>query len=93
MCHLLTRYQSTIFPNHKSCVRKKGVPDLECMLLSCGELEDPHVFDGMVRSFELIAQDRGWKDRGHYLVNSVSEKGAILNTNHLQKVYDMGKGF
>lgn len=26
MCHLLTRYQSTIFPNHKSCVRKKGVP-------------------------------------------------------------------
>lgn len=27
------------------------------------------------------------------LVNSVSEKGAILNTNHLQKVYDMGKGF
>lgn len=27
LCHLLTRYQSTIFPNHKSCVRKKGVPD------------------------------------------------------------------
>lgn len=27
MCHLLTRYQSTIFPNHKSCVRKKGVPE------------------------------------------------------------------
>lgn len=26
LCHLLTRYQSTIFPNHKSCVRKKGVP-------------------------------------------------------------------
>lgn len=29
MCHLLTRYQSTIFPNHKSCVRKKGVPFTE----------------------------------------------------------------
>lgn len=29
MCHLLTRYQSTIFPNHKSCVRKKGVPIME----------------------------------------------------------------
>lgn len=28
MCHLLTRYQSTIFPNHKSCVRKKGVPTI-----------------------------------------------------------------
>ncbi len=29
LCHLLTRYQSTIFPNHKSCVRKKGVPYME----------------------------------------------------------------
>ena len=29
LCHLLTRYQSTIFPNHKSCVRKKGVPRKE----------------------------------------------------------------
>ena len=51
------------------------MPIKECMLLSCGELEDPHVFDGIVRSFELIAQDRGWKNRGHYLVNSVNEKG------------------
>ena len=48
------------------------------MLLSCGELEDPHVFDGIVRSFELIAQDRGWKNRGHYLVNSVNEKGGYF---------------
>lgn len=32
LCHLLTRYQSTIFPNHKSCVRKKGVP-FRCSLL------------------------------------------------------------
>ena len=30
LCHLLTRYQSTIFPNHKSCVRKKGVPLVSC---------------------------------------------------------------
>lgn len=49
MCHLLTRYQSTIFPNHKSCVRKKGVPnrnsieeifqefdkEILCKILSC----------------------------------------------------------
>ena len=49
--------------------------------------------DGIVRSFELIAQDRGWKNRGHYLVNSVNEKGAISNTEHLQKIYDIGKKF
>lgn len=54
---------------------------------------DPHVFDGIVRSFELIAQDRGWKNRGHYLVNSVNEKGAILNTEHLQKIYNLGKDY
>ena len=34
LCHLLTRYQSTIFPNHKSCVRKKGVPDRNYRLVS-----------------------------------------------------------
>ena len=32
LCHLLTRYQSTIFPNHKSCVRKKGVPKRRTLL-------------------------------------------------------------
>lgn len=74
-------------------IGKRDLPVKECMLLSCGELEDPHVFDGMVRSFELIAQDRGWKNRGHYLVNSVSEKGAISNTEYLQKICDIGRGF
>ncbi len=52
-----------------------------------------HKHIGIVRSFELIAQDRGWKNRGHYLVNSVNEKGAISNTEHLQKIYDIGKKF
>lgn len=36
LCHLLTRYQSTIFPNHKSCVRKKGVPTRSVIFL-CSE--------------------------------------------------------
>lgn len=72
-------------------IGKINVPIKECMLLSCGELEDPHVFDGIVHSFELIAQDRGWENRGHYLVNSVNEKGAILNTEHLQKIYNLGE--
>lgn len=74
-------------------IGKKDVPIKECMLISCGELDDPHVFDGIVRSFELIAQDRGWKNRGHYFVNNVSEKGAISHTKHLQKIYDIGKEF
>jgi len=35
LCHLLTRYQSTIFPNHKSCVRKKGVPSRHTSFFLC----------------------------------------------------------
>ena len=35
LCHLLTRYQSTIFPNHKSCVRKKGVPSSVVFISGC----------------------------------------------------------
>ena len=44
LCHLLTRYQSTIFPNHKSCVRKKGVPLRESffILLRHPILTGPH---------------------------------------------------
>ena len=36
LCHLLTRYQSTIFPNHKSCVRKKGVPNRAVLFFCTG---------------------------------------------------------
>ena len=39
LCHLLTRYQSTIFPNHKSCVRKKGVPSGGCLFFARGGTE------------------------------------------------------
>ena len=88
-----TQIKAAIDKFYSFIIGKKDVPIKECMLLSCGELEDPHVFDGIVRSFELIAQDRGWKNRGHYLVNSVNEKGAISNTEHLQKIYDIGKKF
>lgn len=88
-----TQIKAAIDKFYSFIIGKKDVPIKECMLLSCGELEDPHVFDGIVRSFELIAQDRGWKKRGHYLVNSVNEKGAISNTEHLQKIYDIGKKF
>lgn len=40
LCHLLTRYQSTIFPNHKSCVRKKGVPIVTTFLFDDTLLKD-----------------------------------------------------
>ena len=38
LCHLLTRYQSTIFPNHKSCVRKKGVPSRLSLFLEQSQI-------------------------------------------------------
>ena len=77
----LPRLKAAIDKFYSFIIGKKDVPIKECMLLSCGELEDPHVFDGIVRSFELIAQDRGWKNRGHYLVNSVNEKGLFQIPN------------
>lgn len=40
LCHLLTRYQSTIFPNHKSCVRKKGVPHDISLFLFCPKFKN-----------------------------------------------------
>ncbi len=71
---------------NKACIFNDDFNELASLMAE----SDVIVF---LRSFELIAQDRGWKNRGHYLVNSVNEKGAILNTEHLQKIYNLGKDY
>lgn len=65
----------------------------ECMLLACGEIDDLQVFDGLIKSYELIAKDREWKDCGHLVVQAVNEKGAILKTNALQDIRKLGENF
>lgn len=74
-------------------VGKRTMNIKECMLLACGEIGDAQVFDGLLKSYELIAKDCNWKDCGHLVVTGVNEKGAILKTNALQEIRKLGEKF
>jgi multimeric flavodoxin WrbA len=70
-------------------IREKPWHIKECVLLVCGESNDGDAFNGIIKSYELIADYNNWVDAGRIIVPGVSEKGAILNTNALQETYKL----
>lgn len=64
----------------------------EAVLLICGEIAEERVFEGAVRSYELILEDRGWTDRGRIVVPGVNKKGDILQTDALGRIRALGAG-
>ncbi|HAH62573.1 MAG TPA: flavodoxin family protein [Treponema sp.] len=65
----------------------------ECVLLACAETENETDFDGLVKTYELIASYQKWTDRAHLLIPSVSEKGDILHTDALKRAEELGRIF
>lgn len=63
----------------------------ESVLLACGEIERTEVFDGLRRSYELIAQDRGWTDRGQVIVPNVNRVGDIEKTDALEQISQLAQ--
>lgn len=62
----------------------------ECLLLVCGECDNERFFEGIVKSYELIAGDRKWKDLGRFIVTGVVKPGDVSVGDHLAKIEDMG---
>lgn len=71
-------------------VGQKPLKIKECILLVCGEINNKKVFDGIIKSYELIALDRKWKDRGQLIVPGVNNKGDIKNTDALKEAKKLG---
>ena len=69
----------------------KKCPIQDAMLLVCGEVSEERVFDGLRKSYELILEDRGWKDCGQLIAAGVNKTGDILKTDFLEKVEQMGR--
>jgi multimeric flavodoxin WrbA len=65
----------------------------ESMLLVCGATDDKSDFDGIIKSYELIAKYKEWKDLGHYIVKEVDKKGDILSSNVLNEIENLGRYF
>lgn len=63
----------------------------ESFLLVCGEDHDPHIFDGIIKSYQLIAANRQWKETGIIAVTGVRDPGDILQTDAVKKTEEMGR--
>lgn len=72
-------------------VGKKTSNIKECALLVCGTGKDMFKYEGIIKSYELIAKDRKWTDRGHYVVPDVTYVGDVAKTNHLAKIEEFGR--
>lgn len=72
-------------------VAEKPIKIKESVLLTCGEGEDVTTFDGLVKSYRMIADYCGWINKGEVIVPGVSDKGDIVKTGILDKIELMGK--
>ena len=71
-------------------VGKKPLKIKECVLLACGETDDEKDFDGLVKSYELIADFMNWEDKGRLIVTGVNKKGDISKTDALDRAEKLG---
>lgn len=69
----------------------RPLPVRETVLLACAAGSEEHGFDGLIKSYELIASYMEWKNRGHLTVPGVSEKEDILKTDALGRAEKMGR--
>lgn len=73
-------------------VAKRPQPIKESYLITCGAGKDDFKYDAVIKTHELIAKDRNWKDLGCYHVNGVFNKGDIDQKN-LDELEQIGKQF
>jgi multimeric flavodoxin WrbA len=72
-------------------ISKRPLKIKECALLVSGGLQDETMFEGIVKSYKLIAQFQNWKDSGTIIVTGLHDKEDVLKTNGLQRAETLGK--
>jgi len=72
-------------------IGKRPLRIKECVLLVCGGGTDLHTYDGIVKSYQLIADFLKWKDSGVIIVPGLHDKDEILKTDGLQRAETLGK--
>jgi multimeric flavodoxin WrbA len=71
-------------------VGKKPQNIKQCLLLVCGTGKDDFKYEGIIKSYELMARDREWENLGHYVAPNVTHVGDIVNTDHLENIKKLG---
>lgn len=57
----------------------------------CGTGKDDFKYEGIIKSYELMAEDRKWKNLGHYIAPDVTKVGDIVKTDHLEYIKKIGQ--
>ena len=60
------------------------------MLVTGGDKEEK-VFEGIVRSYQLMLEFMGWQDRGVIVVPGMHDKDEILKTDALERAKPLGE--
>lgn len=72
-------------------IGKRPIKVKECILMTCGETDKMEDFDGIIRSYELIADFLNWNDSGKLIIPNVNEVGDILKTDALKRAVELGR--
>jgi multimeric flavodoxin WrbA len=72
-------------------IAKRELKVKQCALLVCGGGTDLNTYDGIVKSYKLIAEFMKWNDKGIVIVPGLHGKDEILETDGLQKAETLGR--
>lgn len=71
-------------------IGQRPIQKKECVLLTCGEDTSERAFDGMFRTYDLMADYLQWRDLGKLYVTGVQAAGDIRNTDGLERAARLG---
>lgn len=72
-------------------VGKRPLKVKECILLVTGGGTDSETYEGIVKSYKLIADFLSWQDSGIIVVPGLHDKDDILKTDGLERAEMLGK--
>jgi multimeric flavodoxin WrbA len=62
----------------------------QSILIVCAALDDTGIFEGIIKTYELISKYQGWEKREILTVPNVNKIGDIKNTTGLEKAKNIG---
>lgn len=85
-----TQIKAAIDKMYSFCVAEKPLKIKETVLLTCAQMEDISVFDGVKFTYNYIANFFGWTDRGCIAIPGVKNPGDIIETTALHEARALG---
>ncbi len=86
-----TQLKAVIDKMYALFIGEKPLSGKECVLMACAEEDNTSAFEGMLRSWDMIAALLGWQEKGRLTVPGVNDVGDIKKTDALEKAEKLGR--